>query len=383
MLIDFFDSIPPLLYSTIYYVVLMILCLIIVFLYSSSFNNEKVLRSSSISKIIAVILSVFVIVFIGLRPVSGIAFIDMYLYNHSYVNILQDYVPIDFHEEWLWDNFSYFCKDIGLSNRDYFLVIDAIYFGLMLVACWRLMRNNLLLAVLFCFVSFSCFTYGVNGLRNGMACSILMLAITFLKKYNILELGIALLLIIISVSIHRSTMLPAVCAIAAYVFIKKPEYAIAFWVLSILISLVVGNYVAEFFSNIGFDDRMSQYANLDEMGDINNNVEYNVGFRWDFLIYSMMPIIMVWYVTVKRNFKDKMYNIIAITYILSNAFWVMVIRSNQSNRFAYLSWFLYPLVIAYPLIRMNIWEDQDRKTGLILLAYSGFTFFMQFIYYGR
>lgn len=383
MLIDFFDSIPPLLYSTIYYIVLMIFCLIIAFLYLSSFNNERVLRSSSISKIIAIILSLFVIVFIGLRPVSGIAFIDMYLYNHSYVNILQDYVPIDFHEEWLWDNFSYFCKDIGLSNRDYFLVIDAIYFGLMLVACWRLMRNNLLLAVLFCFVSFSCFTYGVNGLRNGMACSILMLSITFLKKNNIAELCVALLLMITSISIHRSTMLPAVCAIAALTFVRKTEWAIAFWGISILISLVAGNSIAEFFSNFGFDDRMSQYANLNEIGEINTNIEYDVGFRWDFLIYSMMPIIMVWYVTVKRNFKDNMYNIISITYILANAFWVMVIRSNQSNRFAYLSWFLYPLVIAYPLLRMNIWENQDRKTGLILLAYSGFTFFMQFIYYGR
>lgn len=383
MLIDFFDSIPPLLYSTIYYVVLMIFCIIIAFLYLSSFNNERVFRSSSKSKIIAVILSVFVIVFIGLRPVSGIAFIDMYLYNHSYVNILQEYVPINFHEEWLWDDFSFFCKDVGLTNREYFLVISAIYFGLMALSCWMLMRRNLLVAVLFCFISFSCFSYGVNGLRNGMACSILMLAITFLKKYNILELGIALLLMLIAISIHRSTVLPAVCAIIAFLFIKDTKFAIVFWVLSILISLVAGNSIAEFFSNIGFDDRMSQYANLDEMGEVIHDVDYRVGFRWDFLIYSMMPIIMVWYVTIKRNFKDKMYNIIAITYILSNAFWVMVIRSNQSNRFAYLSWFLYPIVIAYPLLRMNIWEDQDRKTAIILLAYSGFTVFMNFIYYGR
>ena len=383
MLIDFFDSIPPLLYSTIYYVVLMIFCIIIAFLYLSSFNNERVLKSNNKSRIIAIILSVLIIVFIGLRPISGIAFTDMYLYNHSYVNILQEYVPINFHKEWLWDDFSFFCKDVGLTNREYFLVISAIYFGLMALSCWMLMRRNLLVAVLFCFISFSCFSYGVNGLRNGMACSILMLAITFLKKYNILELGIALLLMLIAISIHRSTVLPAVCAIVAFLFVIDTKYAVAFWVLSILISLVAGNSIAEFFSNIGFDDRMSQYANLDEMGEVIHDVDYRVGFRWDFLIYSMMPIIMVWYVTIKRNFKDKMYNIIAITYILSNAFWVMVIRSNQSNRFAYLSWFLYPIVIAYPLLRMNIWEDQDRKTAIILLAYSGFTVFMNFIYYGR
>ena len=128
---------------------------------------------------------------------------------------------------------------------------------------------------------------------------------------------------------------------------------------------------------------MEQYANIDEQGYVMESENEKAGFRLDFILYSIMPIIMVWYVTIKRNFKDLTYHIIATTYILANAFWIMVIRSEQSNRFAYLSWFLYPLVIAYPLLRMNIWEDQDRKTGLILLAYSGFTFFMQFIYYGR
>ena len=126
---------------------------------------------------------------------------------------------------------------------------------------------------------------------------------------------------------------------------------------------------------------MEQYANLDE-GETIITTDQLSGFRVDFIIYSIMPIIMAWYVTIKRNFKDLPYHTIATTYILANAFWIMVIRSEQSNRFAYLSWFLYPIVIAYPLLRMNIWENQDRKLALILLAYAGFTFFMSFVYYG-
>jgi hypothetical protein len=90
---------------------------------------------------------------------------------------------------------------------------------------------------------------------------------------------------------------------------------------------------------------------------------------------------MVWYVTHYRKFKDQTFNILANTYLLSNAFWIMVIRSAFSNRFAYLSWFIYPLVIVYPLLRMNIWKDQDRKTAIIFFLYSGFSFFMFFIYY--
>ena len=215
-----------------------------------------------------------------------------------------------------------------------------------------------------------------------MACSILMFAIALLTGSKV-EIIVSVFLMIVAVSIHRSTILPAICAIAALLFAIKPRHAIYFWVFSIIISLIAGNQVTELFSSIGFDDRMNQYANLDESGNIIEMERYNIGFRIDFIIYSIFPLIMAWYITVKRSFNDKKYNIIATTYILANAFWVMVIRSNQSNRFAYLSWFLYPIIIAYPLLRMNVWEDQDRKTALVLSLYSGFTIFMHFIYYGR
>ena len=115
--------------------------------------------------------------------------------------------------------------------------------------------------------------------------------------------------------------------------------------------------------------------------DVDENLFSHVGFRWDFLLYSGFGTAMVWYVTRYRRFTDRAYIIIANTYLLCNAFWIMVIRSSFSNRFAYLSWFIYPLVMAYPLLRMNLWKDQDRKTALIFFLYSGFTFFMFFIFY--
>ena len=64
------------------------------------------------------------------------------------------------------------------------------------------------------------------------------------------------------------------------------------------------------------------------------------------------------------------------TYILANSFWVMVIKAAFSNRFAYLSWFLYPVVLAYAVIRLHIWPDQDKKAGLILALHAGFTIIM-------
>lgn len=381
---DFYDIIPIAFYHSIYFIGLFALCILVCIRYSFSKTNENIIKENNVSQIFSIIFSILIILFIGLRPVSGRYFTDMGMYAHTYNNILDGYnAQIDVeHGEWLFYLIGNMCKRIGLIDREYFLVISSIYFGLMVVACWRLMRNNIFVALLFCFISFSCYSYGTNGIRNGIAASTMMLAITFLNKENKKYVAIALLLMFASVNIHRSMSLPGLCAIVSLFWLKNPVKAIYFWILSIFISLVAGNYVTELFISLGFDDRMEEYANLDEFGELKESVNDKSGFRIDFILYSIMPIIMAWYVTVKRNFNDYMYNIIATTYILSNAFWIMVIRSEQSNRFAYLSWFLYPLVIAYPLLRMNMWRDQDRKLAALLFIYSGFTFFMEFIYYG-
>ena len=55
----------------------------------------------------------------------------------------------------------------------------------------------------------------------------------------------------------------------------------------------------------------------------------------------------------------------------------MVIRAAFSNRFAYLSWFLYPIVIAYPLLRLPIWKtNQGKRLNQIMMANIGFTYIM-------
>ncbi len=377
-----FSFVPTFLYQSIFVSVIFGLCLIIAINYSFSTANERLTAHLPLAQIGAFALTVLVILFIGFRPVSS-DFIDMPMYTHVYNNIYDGTMESvnDTRGEWLFYAYGNWCKRIGLSDVMYIFSIAVIYFGLMLVACWRLMRNNLFVAILFCLASFSCFAYGVNGMRNGMACSIVMVGVSFLSG-KWWERILALALMFCAFSIHHSTALPSLCALAALLVVKDTKWAIYFWIASIFISAIAGSYVTDMFVDLGFDERMQGYANLDEEGQIMASENVKAGFRIDFIIYSIMPIIMVWYVTVKRNFKDLAYHIIATTYILANSFWVMVIRSEQSNRFAYLSWFLYPLVIAYPLLRMNIWEDQDRKTGLILLVYVGFTFFMTFFYRG-
>ena len=372
------DFIEPWYYSTAYYILFLLLSWMTVLYYIGS-NNQKILYSEgNPTQGAALLLTVLLIFLLGLRPVSEV-FGDMRMYTHSYVNVVSEYVPIDFHTEWLWENFTAFCKKSGLNANEYFLAVEFFYFMGMFVCALMLMRKNLWLAVLFFFTSFSCYSFATNGIRNGMACSIELIAICLLAEGGI-KRPFSFVLMFLAMSMHRSTLLPSVMAIASTYVIKDTRTAIRFWIASIAISVVAGQMVEGFFAALGFDDRMSDYASVGQSEESMSQFSQS-GFRWDFLFYSMFPVIMTWYVTRVRKFNDQVFNIFANTYIFCNAFWIMVIRSAFSNRFAFLSWFIYPVVIAYPLLRMNLWKDQDRKTAIIFFLYSGFTLFMFFIYY--
>lgn len=370
------DFIHPSLFHTLYLTVVMLCSFLTVFYYLSS-SDKNNLQSSNmvVTGTPALALSLFFCFLLGLRPAIGttIFFGDTSLYAHAYNNIINDYVPIDWSTEWIWENLNFLCKDFGLDVNNFFLIVESVYILFMFGTCIKLMRKNIWIAMLFCLVSYSFWGYGINGIRNGMACSLTMFAIALLTG-NYIEKICSILLMIVAYGIHHSTMLPSVCAIGAFFLIKEPKHAIGFWGASIILSLLIGNYVGNIFQTLGFDERTSYFADIEEHQGLGYSEK--TGFRFDFLLYSAMPVLMVYYLTVKRNFKDSAYNIIANTYILANAFWIMVIRATFSNRFAYLSWFIYPIVIAYPLIRFKIWDKQNRNAALILLAYSSFTLFM-------
>ena len=162
--------------------------------------------------------------------------------------------------------------------------------------------------------------------------------------------------------------------LSAY-WIKNFKTVYIFWVLSIVISLVAGSFITSLFVGLSFDDRMARYAVQYEM-----NRQATIGFRWDFILYSAMPIILGYYVIVKKGIKDTAYMILLNTYTLSNAFWVMVIRANYSNRFAYLSWFMYAIVLAYPCLKLNVWgKRQGQITAYIMLAQVAFRWIMNIL----
>lgn len=353
-------------YAVIFHMTVFILSVLLSLQYVFSENNANLLKKHSyVSILIVCILLIFVL---GYRKAEG----DSFAYAFTY-RIYSNTLNVTEHGEGLWTLFTYMCKHIlHLPVSGYFILIGTVYIGCTFLACWILLRENPYMAMMFCFVSLSFLAFGVNTIRNGFACSLVLLAISlWVEKKNVPLFAI---LCFIAFGCHKSTLWPVAAFLISVFFIRDTKIAILCWFGALVVSLVFGSFLSRYAGALGMDDRISIYLAAGESG----KSEYRAGFRWDFLLYSFIPILYTWYVVVKRGVTDKKFCLIANTYIISNAVWLQFIRVAYTDRFAYLSWFLFPVVLAYASIRVPIWKDQDRKAAIILFLQTAFTAFMYY-----
>ena len=363
-------------YGPLYLYLTSLMALIVALYYFSSFGNYRI-KENKDNILLPILFAAILSFWMANRPLGTGVFGDTGTYSSGYMSLEPYDVEFSWKGEWFWQWLMVACKLLGLDYVGWFAVVYAIYVFSALACVKILMPNKTMLGMVFVWTSLMYYSFSINGIRNGMACHLLLIGFAFILKGRTLfwpGAGLCLL----AFGTHRSTMLPIAAFVVGRFLLKDARYAVYFWLLSIPVSLVAGGAVTSFFSGLGFDDRMAGYANP----EADTSGFSHSGFRWDFLFYSMWPVVMTWVNCVKRKCTDNWYRVLSITYCLSNAFWVMVIRASFSNRFAYLSWFIYPIIIAYPLVNIDTWEDQDRKTGYVLLAYAGFTFLMSTVYWG-
>lgn len=360
-----FDWVPLEYYRNIYnYILLAIFFLVII--YSEKY---KLLDKNNLFNvnILFYLLFVFSLLYIGFRPISGKYFTDMATYNLNFNRYKIEGLSAIRDKDVLFQYFTYYCSRIMSANYYFFLLATMYIVPLYVVSKVNFKKGAFYAFVLF-IGSFSFWAYGTNGIRNGIATSIFLLVFATNKKW------IQLIIMLLAYNFHSSMLVPSIAFVIA-TFYRNPKYILYGWLACIPISLLGGDMLQSFFAGLIEDNRTSYLT----AGNKNNDNFSSTGFRWDFVFYSASAVFAGWYYIFKKNFEDKRYNLIYCTYVIANAFWILVIKANFSNRFAYLSWFMMALVIIYPLLKEYIFKEQYKKIGYIMLAYFGFTFLMSVI----
>ena len=360
-------------YHNIYDLIVVFLSVIVFSQYRRK-RFENIASSKESPAIYMVLLSAFMILFIGLRPVSGAYFIDMASYNHIY--LLQMGEPFSF--EWdtdniIFDNLFSFMASQNIAVDFFFLLIAVIYFGCIAWACSSLFEQDKLAALLVYLAAFSTFSYGVNGIKAGAAASLFLVALKYDMKKGWLG---ALVFLLLSQGFHHSMILP-ISAFILCKFIRSPRVFIVFWIICFFIAALHITEIQHFFANF-VDEQGAGYLLGEE-----ENVRHDIlnGFRIDFILYSFAPILVGW-IAVRRGIEmSRNYRFLFCLYTLTNAIWLLCMYAEFTNRIAYLSWFLLPIVLIYPFLNESWGKRQYQTFRWVAYAHLAFTLFMNYIYY--
>lgn len=224
---------------------------------------------------------------------------------------------------WLFYSVFY-CMSYYMVSKKYFPYEYAGYFVLCVIGCMG-------------FVS-----YGSNTIRAGFGIALLLLAFCTENKIAKICLSIA------SIGCQMSMLLPVVCYLASVYIAKKHRWCEYIWIICLIITSLT-SVVSDIMTMFGaLDARIEEMANYDGTSDV-----YNVGFRIDFLFYSVIPIIIAKY-NLKNMIEDPLYLRIYRTYLLANAAWLLLMRIPFTDRVAYLSWFLIPFLLLYPVLNGHL-----------------------------
>lgn len=358
------NIIPAEYYSTIN----LLIILLLTFKYIPKYNR---LSANSIisDRSNGMLIAMFFVLFIGLRPISDV-FVDMTQYQDIYSLWPKSFIFDIFAVNFIYDNLMYFCASIQFPPILFYLMVAAIYYGCAYLACRKIFPNNSAAAFVVFLAAFSTFSYGTNGIKAGAAASIFLLALAYREN-----LGLSIILAIVSLGFHHAMQLPVVAYVLT-LFYKNSRVYFAAWIFCFLMAAA---HVTAFQSFLaGFSDEQGA-AYLMSDGTIWGG---KGGFRIDFIIYSAMPVLVGYWAIFKKKMQlSKFYSSLLNMYLVTNGIWMLCMYVEYTNRIAYLSWFMYPIVLVYPFLNEDWGPSRYQSFAKVAWAHLAFTLFMAFIYY--
>lgn len=319
-----------------------------------------------------IILLLTVTFFIGLRNPYGswVYFGDTYRYTIRYLTIQSN-------PDWVSNKdfgFYYYMKLMAkmFDVQIFYLFTAFLYVFTVYFSFYKWFKKYAFFAVIMFVTSMSFWPFGINGMRNGLATSFFIFALAFYERKLIMYLIIA-----ISISFHTTMALPAL-ALLIVQFYNNTKLYLKLWLGSVVISFAFGkslmnNLNALLTSSIGQLDGRGDFSGVDASSFATSS------YRIDFIIYSGVIIYLGFYFIFKKDFKNDFYQKIFNLYIISNTIWLYFIYFPYTNRIAYLSWFLIPILVVYPIIfSSNLKNQSFFMAGSVAISLS-FIWFLAYV----
>lgn len=350
------------------YIYLLIVSVLGITVYQKYRTSEiKVLDSYHVTLMWAMLFALF----IGTRPPYDVLSDTGGMVNYYKLNLYLDWTFSWDTSNYIFDNLLLFLSSEGIHYSIWLIIMALFYFVGNSIACKKLFPENSFLAFVTFLGAFVSYSSAVNGFKAGIAAAMFTCAIAY-RKNKIMSV----LFLFLSLGFHHGWI---VCVIAYFIclFIRKDRLFFYFWLFALIISASHITYFQVLFASLGIDDKASDYL-------IGDNIGGRGGFRLDFILYSVVPILQ-WFILKKRNIElSDRYRFVISLYMLLNGVWMLCMYANFTNRIAAYSWGFYYIVILLPCFesKNNMMCTSKKTLVSVMTKNLLFTLFMQVIYYG-
>lgn len=347
-------------YYCLVYTVIVFICAMLTI---SQYSNGRLQQEGPIESLRKSLpFLIVIILFIGFRPNSTL-FSDGPGYwasmeDHRY----EENPPQSLTSDVIFHYFMAGMSSIGVYPRGCFVILAIVVYGFAFLAMRKIFPNHTLLAfAMFC-GAFGTFGFAVNGIRNGCAMSLFLCALAYVENKKIF-----IPFLILAFGFHHSMEL----SIAAFIccsFYKNTKMYYIIWVFCFICAALHITTFQTFFA--GFtDEHAAEYL-------ITDSESWVSGFRLDFILYSCAPLVIGWWVIFKKQVESEFYTFVLNVYLLMNSIWMLCMYAAYTNRIAQLSWSLFPILLLYPFLHLDLSNKQMKTMKLVVFGQLAFTLFM-------
>lgn len=338
-------------FFSLLYAVIPVIFYILVF-----FKKRRAYCVEDTSVISSFLLLFVMAVLMGISPIVPDTDKDRYL--EEYLGLLKER-----DNDFGWGIYSEIMRLILGSNVILFFIATAmIYSFSYFYFSKKMFPNNCGYLLIMITGSLGFSGYGSNTIRSGMALAIMLLALVVPQgKWNRI---LAFLVILCSLSIHKSMAIP-IAAYAVANYLKNLRFVESFWLFCLFISILDID-IASLFEQLSFvDSRVMSYA--ETKGEYVSDYS-KMGFRPDFVIYSLLPVYIANIWMKRYNYYSDFYGRIYRAYLFANSVWLLSMRVNFADRIAYLSWFMIPVLTLYPLLSGELKIKNAQGATLLIIG---------------
>ena len=230
------------------------------------------------------------ILWLGLRE-NNIAFGDTVNYTKEFL-MMECTSQYDIESDKAFYYIMSFFAKTGFGPHFFFLFVEFIYFAGTAIVVNKLFSNQPLLVFAVVLAAFSFYTYSVNGIRNGMACSLFLWMLVYVKER---KWTWAVALGLFAINVHSSLYL-VVAALLLALYYKNTKVYVAGWLACIALSIVAGGVFETFFQTQGIID-----TGKDAVYMSNDNADMEIPIVDTYLRCVGMFMIPLYVVNCYRN----------------------------------------------------------------------------------